>query len=495
MLGHEDVRELRALLHGLDVDGPEDPRARLEVCALVHTELLERYVADSDTFFSSAVAKHKSVCTALRMDEETSRSLSSLLNVATDPKRAQSIISPTLPANYTVLLTWMLDVCEHGLREKDGDAHGQGSREMPGLPVEAGSVVDALGIHAPDVRHPHGADSAPRLHRLVVMETGERMMTAAGEIHVLPCMNEEGRDVRLALRESLLDVAAHVWIGATLHVTEARALDAERLVTTGDSVCVIEPDVLVDVTDVAECFHTKGTEPLLSLLRKWTQDATGEAVVTGSIINSCFDDIIEDPDKDFDDMFRDACAARPLATISVLSAERRLAVKETVREHVQRLREVMKRLSYARAVVEPGFISPEYGLQGRLDLLLEHEDHPLHKTIIELKSGSAPALGSGTAYPTPKSRVWRNHEAQIACYHLLLQSAYPGRYGDSEILYSRTGEQPLRNVEVKASLLRQVIGCRNAIVRMEHDLRSKDFSVMKKLCAPIPHLPPFLAGA
>ncbi|MFM8437363.1 MAG: hypothetical protein ACKOAX_02715, partial [Candidatus Kapaibacterium sp.] len=152
------------------------------------------------------------------------------LNVATDPKRAQSIISPTLPANYAVLLTWMLDVCEHELREKDGDAHGQGSREMPGLPVEAGAVVDALGIHAPDVRHPHGADSAPRLHRLVVMETGERMMTAAGEIHVLPCMNEEGRDVRLALRESLLDVAAHVWIGATLHVTEARALDAERLV-------------------------------------------------------------------------------------------------------------------------------------------------------------------------------------------------------------------------------------------------------------------------
>lgn len=502
MLGLDDVFELRARVHEYGGNGDMEARLLLECLAVVHTEILNRYVADSNRYYSSAVARHRFVAMDLRMEKEIDTSLAKLLDIATNPYRAQAILNPELPQHYVEFLLHTLDLCEHhtlgstshesttdsDTRKDGGPADGTSAKPASALSPELSSALTSWS----DAAGAATVDAAPRLHRLVVTDIGRRLQTANGEIHVLDCLSEDGRDVRVALRHSLLGVAEQVWVGASIHITEARALDDERIVTTAESVCVVEPDVLVDVTDVAECFQQRSVEPLLSLLRKFTRSSASEAVVTGSIINSCFDDILLHPDKEFEDMFRDACVAKPLSSIAALSAEQRILVKETVRDHVQRLREVMKRVSYDRAVVEPSFISPVFGLQGRLDVMLEHDDHPLHKTIIELKSGSAPGMAAAGGFGTPRSRVWRNHEAQIACYQLLLQSAYPGRYGASEILYSKTDEEPLRNVDVSPSMLQEVLLCRNAIIRMEHEIRSKNFSAIRKACEPIPSLPSFM---
>ena len=64
---------------------------------------------------------------------------------------------------------------------------------------------------------------------------------------------------------------------------------------------------------------------------------------------------------------------------------------------------MLQSLSGEQQTTEPSFISPVYGLQGRLDLLVEHQKQPQRKDILELKSGKP--------YTPPK----REHLIQVAC--------------------------------------------------------------------------------
>lgn len=528
MLEHHDVSGILFFLDEIEQVEGADVNVRMELAATAHRDFLNYYTRNDQLFFSSAAAKHRYVTTKLRIDSSTSSSLARLLNLGTrqaPQHNSEVVLDASLPSLYVSLLRHVLGVAhlqeQNPELQQDSSASDQSGSSFAPLPDAISSELrESLQQSLQEsMFRPHSQEL--RTVRVVVTAIGQRQHTANGEIHVLHCCTEGGKDVRVALTGTLVECADTLWEGAIVHVTEARIVDDERIITTADSLCVVEPDALVDVTDIAECFQQRGAEPALSLIRRWTQSPASEAVVMGSIINSCFDDIIQHPQKDFDSMYRDACAARPLSFIAAVKSEYREALKDTVRSHVERLRALMQQVPYSRAVVEPSFISPVFGLQGRLDVLLEHADNPLHKTIIELKSGSAPGVAAAPVessaselssarmpaaqipaaqmpsahFGTPRSRVWKNHEAQIACYHLLLQSAFPGRYGDSRILYSKTPDEPLRNVDVTPALLRSVIHCRNQILRLEYELRSKNFRSLARICDTSLPVPSFMIEA
>jgi CRISPR/Cas system-associated exonuclease Cas4 (RecB family) len=90
-------------------------------------------------------------------------------------------------------------------------------------------------------------------------------------------------------------------------------------------------------------------------------------------------------------------------------------------------------LGDAEILLEPSYLCPEYGLQGRLDLLSRTADK---YQIVELKSGKAPAI-----------EVWKAHQMQVVAYNLIIRYAY-GTNGknNSSILYSASPENPLRYV-------------------------------------------------
>lgn len=539
MSEHHDGWGIRSFLDEIESMESADVKLRMELTAAAHRDFLDYCTRNDHQFFSSAAAKHRYVATKLRVDSSSSRALARLLNLGSTQVNSAVVIDASLPPLYLSLLRHLIDVAERQEQQQQHKDHehassaieppSDSSHAVPRVAADEAldAVQDSLQESLLDSLHRSLQQTQQQTLfepnrqerttiRVVVTALGERQRTANGEIHVLHCCTEDGKELRVALTGMLVDDADTVWEGAIVHITEARILDDERVITTADSMCVVEPDALVDVTDIAECFQQRGAEPALSLIRRWTQSPASEAVVMGSIINSCFDDIILHPEKDFDSMYRDACAARPLSFIAAVSTERRDALKDTVRDHVERLRALMQQVPYSRAIVEPSFISPVFGLQGRLDVLLEHADNPLHKTIIELKSGSAPGVAAAPVessasdssaartptsptpaahFGTPRSRVWKNHEAQIACYHLLLQSAFPGRYGDSRILYSKTPDEPMRNVDVTPALLRSVIHCRNQILRLEYELRSKNFRSLARICDTSLPVPSFMTEA
>ena len=85
----------------------------------------------------------------------------------------------------------------------------------------------------------------------------------------------------------------------------------------------------------------------------------------------------------------------------------------------------------------PTFFSARYGLQGRLDLMVE-DDTDLHtvKTLSSSKAARRRILACG-----------RINEMQVVGYNLLLRSTFGSlRTGSSAILYSAAGGEPLRNV-------------------------------------------------
>lgn len=97
-------------------------------------------------------------------------------------------------------------------------------------------------------------------------------------------------------------------------------------------------------------------------------------MLAGAIVNSCFDALLENPDTDFDAVFLQALRHKPLVTIAGLGAlpDAEALLRQKVRTHFEALRAIVPSLEADRYFVEPSFISPVFGLQGRLDVLLEY---------------------------------------------------------------------------------------------------------------------------
>ena len=110
-------------------------------------------------------------------------------------------------------------------------------------------------------------------------------------------------------------------------------------------------------------------------------------------------------------------------------------------EHEKQLKQIIQSYKGKEIILEPTFISNKYGLQGRLDMLIDYGSESHQKEIIELKSSKN--------YPGTNIGLYLNHEAQTMCYDLLISSTYPDRIGYNSILYSSAPieEKPLRNVD------------------------------------------------
>lgn len=291
-----------------------------------------------------------------------------------------------------------------------------------------------------------------------------------------------------------------IWEGATLHITSLEKQqdinnDITLFKTTKSSLIVVEPDILFDVTSIAECFQKDSAEPLLYLLNKLTPSDSSLAIAKGSLVNQSLDILLSNPMAETNDVFNQSWRSKPLSIIAGIGGETEQwkTVELEVAEQIERLKDIINQLEFDRISTEPSFISPIYGLQGRLDVLLEYDNEPNRKTIIELKSGSAP---SPTRITGLESRItaggmWVNHLIQVACYSLLLESAFDSRTGDSQILYSKTSVYPLRNALITTKHKYEALMLRNRIVAIEQKLLKRQFGVFSSLVELAPKIPDF----
>ena len=248
---------------------------------------------------------------------------------------------------------------------------------------------------------------------------------------------------------------------------------------------IFEPDYLIDATDLAESYGPKDAFKIFFLKRFFHSDVS-QALVFGNLINSIFDEALLFPDCTYDEAEKKAYSNRPLSLFALHSKGmiKSSVLKRDLELYFDRIKYAVKEIifkNYSDAIfsVESSFISPIYGIQGRLDLLAEYTDDTLRKDVVELKSGSSPSISYSINLDDKKIPVgvWVNHLAQVIAYNLLLESTFPGRRGNSSILYIKTDDNPLRDVANFPNVVEKLILHRNNIILLENALMNRSYKI------------------
>lgn len=204
---------------------------------------------------------------------------------------------------------------------------------------------------------------------------------------------------------------------------------------------VVDPDYLMDVSAVAECYKGAEIDPWSYLLNKFLPFENTLPRLLGNLANFFLDELMTDPNASFPELRRRIFALQPLAFCLFNDQQIRELMGHS-QKHFIHLKQLILQgfeqegIMPADCYLEPSFYSETYGLQGRLDLL--HRPARGGRTaIVELKSGKP--------FMTNIHGISSNHFIQTALYDLLIRSAF-GTESDpaSYILYSGVDERHLR---------------------------------------------------
>lgn len=266
-------------------------------------------------------------------------------------------------------------------------------------------------------------------------------------------------------------------VGDTLSLIDCARREEESREVLQARLIVYEPDYLIDVSSLAECFaeiaRHKVATPASYFLSRYRERQNTEALFLGNLANTFLDKLVFEPaDRvSFRRFFAESFQETPLEYVELFTEDQLLAdfmkykalpqfthLNRVINNDLTRLRPP---IDVNRCTLEPTFLSPELGLQGRLDLL--HLDD--EATIIELKSGKPPWP------PEDHDALGENHAAQARLYRMLLHQVLgiPNRAIHVYLLYSSATQAGanLRYVARVAALEQQLMAVRNAIVRDE----------------------------
>ncbi len=232
------------------------------------------------------------------------------------------------------------------------------------------------------------------------------------------------------------------------------------------SIIIIEPDYLVDATAVANCFSGTGFTLISYILRKFLPMARSKPLLIGNLANYFLDRLIQEPHVKFDDLIPELFEIDPLG-FTVLKDDEVKGFVSDLRNHFNHIQYTVNHslqqegIDPAKVYLEPSFISPQYGIQGRLDLLMPDPHHP---KIVELKSGS---IYKANAYG-----VNSPHFVQTLMYDLLIRSTFRQAEPKNYILYSKERDKSLRLAPRIVAQQKEALQLRNQLLLIENDLIS-----------------------
>ena len=272
-----------------------------------------------------------------------------------------------------------------------------------------------------------------------------------------------------------------------IYVTQVRQYkDKEsEYYATEKSFIILEPDYIIDAKELSDCRQMSRTSfglyednPLLYIFNRFTQGQITDRIMIGNIVGKMLDDIVIKKDNyNFRDTFETVMRENSFGMLCIANEDgsynrgKIQSIYIESQEHEPHLKEVLSQYNNEKIILEPTFISNKYGLQGRLDMLIDYGNDNNRKDIIELKSSKN--------YPNTNIGLFFNHEAQTMCYDLLISSTYPSRIGNSSILYSNAPiqDKPLRNEAGQKYLIKQdLLMLRNRIVASELQLAKGNYT-------------------
>lgn len=275
------------------------------------------------------------------------------------------------------------------------------------------------------------------------------------------------------VNEEFAETCKLLWRHAQVNLLDV-AVDEAGILTP--SFIILEPDYLLDISSLAECFKDYGHHPANYLLARLQSSDNTRPLLLGNIANLFLDEWIyakEEPDYL-------TCMKKAFRTYSIeLAACADLLDKEKEKEffadckrHFDHIRQTVTEtfrtpgyeLDKTDAVLEPTYICEALGLQGRLDYMQRDMS-----SFIEMKSGKADEY-SIRGKVEPKE----NNKVQMLLYQAVLEYSMgmDHRKVKAYLLYTRY--PLLYPARPSWAMVRRVMDVRNRIVANEYGMQLRN---------------------
>ena len=248
---------------------------------------------------------------------------------------------------------------------------------------------------------------------------------------------------------------------------------------------VVEPDYLIDISTIANCFESYGHHPLLFTVNRLTPRLSNKHIVLGNFAGSALDDIINHPaEYDIKDTFRSNFKEKALdyATCPDFDAA---SFKQDAERQVENIKgivdEIFQTFDREKAILEPSFVCERLGIQGRVDLMTTDL-----KLLVEQKSGKNTFIERKYKNPHGSLHV-EKHYVQVLLYYGILQYNFQlsPKNAHIQLLYSKYPlPDGLLEVEPLQKLIREAIRFRNQAVATEFWMADNGLDRMLPLLTP-----------
>lgn len=261
-----------------------------------------------------------------------------------------------------------------------------------------------------------------------------------------------------------------LWPHAQVNLLDV-AIDEAGVLTP--SFIVLEPDYLVDISTLAECFRDYGHHPMNYIYARFQSIDNARPLLLGNIANLFLDEWIHaEGEVDYTACMQKAFRRYPIELAAC--AELRDPGKEReffadCRMHFDHLRTVVTEtfrapgyeLDKRDAVLEPSYICEALGLQGRLDYMQRDMS-----AFIEMKSGK------GDEYAIRgKVQPKENNKVQMMLYQAVLQYAMGQEHSKVKPYLLYTRYPLLYPARPSWAMVRRAIDLRNRIVANEYGIQ------------------------
>ena len=273
------------------------------------------------------------------------------------------------------------------------------------------------------------------------------------------------------VNEEFKDTVEELWRYAQLNLLDV-TVDDNGVYTP--SFIVLEPDYLLDISSLAECYKDYGSHPANYFLSRLVPIENARPILLGNISNLFLDEWIYAGEKepDYTECMKKAFRQYPIelaACEELRNPQKEKEFAHDCRMHFEHIRETVQKtflqpgynLDKNDAVLEPSYICEALGIQGRLDYMQRDMS-----SFIEMKSGKADEYAmQGRLEPKENNRV------QMLLYMAVLEYSMgqERRSMHPYLLYTRY--PLLYPARASWAQVRRIINLRNCIVASEYGVQ------------------------
>ena len=275
------------------------------------------------------------------------------------------------------------------------------------------------------------------------------------------------------VNEEFAETCSLLWRHAQVNLLDV-AVDEAGVLTP--SFIILEPDYLIDISTLAECFKEYGHHPANYLLARLQPSDNTRPLLLGNIANLFLDEWIHSKQPpEYQACMKKAFRQYPIelaACEDLRDSEKERQFFADCKLHFEHIRQTVTEtflasgyeLDKTDAVLEPSYICEPLGLQGRLDYMQRDMS-----SFIEMKSGKADEYAMrGRVEPK------ENNMVQMLLYQAVLEHSMgmDHRRVKAYLLYTRY--PLLYPARSSWAMVRRVLDVRNRIVAMEYGIQLRN---------------------